>query len=545
MATMKSSPYNLRFIWMICLVAAMGGLLFGYDWVVIGGAKPFYEPHFGISGNRFYQGWAINSALVGCLFGAAIAGALSDRHGRKRLLILAGFMFTLSAVGTALAWDFFWFNTFRWIGGLGIGLASNLSPMYIAEISPAKVRGKFVSIQQLTIVIGILAAQIINWQIADPVPKVDQLRLLNSSESQIRQILGREFALAEEMQRAQDLAEPAALAEVKRKFPALSVVDVQSTGAIGPEQLSKAKEAKEAEDRQVMDTYLLATWNGQRGWRWMFAAEIVFAAAFFLLMFFVPESPRWLVKYGRNTEAEAILARVGGPAYAKAEVAVVQDTLAKEEIARVRFSDLLEPKLRKVIALGVALAVLQQWCGINVIFNYAQEVFSQAGYGVSDIMLNIVITGIVNLVFTLVALNTVDRLGRRALMLVGFGGLAAIYAVLGAGFFMKSTGAYMLILVVSAIACYAMSLAPVTWVIMSEMFPNRIRGAAMSVAVCALWVACIILVATFPYLNFWLNASGTFWLYGIICVIGFVVVLTRLPETKGKSLEQIERDWVD
>ncbi len=223
----------------------------------------------------------------------------------------------------------------------------------------------------------------------------------------------------------------------------------------------------------------------------------------------------------------------------------VKATLANEEIARVRFSDLLEPKLRKVIALGVTLAVLQQWCGINVIFYFAQDIFTEAGYGVSDIMLNIVITGVVNLAFTLVALNTVDRWGRRALMLGGFGGLALIYAVLGGAFFMKSTGAYMLVLVVAAIACYAMTLAPVTWVLMSEIFPNRIRGAAMSVAVFALWVACMIVAYTFLYLIQWLDFSGTFWLYGLICVMGFVVVLTRLPETKGKSLEQIERELAD
>ena len=294
-----------------------------------------------------------------------------------------------------------------------------------------------------------------------------------------------------------------------------------------------------------MDTYLLATWNGQHGWRWMFAAEIVFAVAFFLLMFLVPESPRWLVKYGRDAEATAILARVGGQPYAKREVSDVKQTLASEEIAQVRFSDLLEPRLAKIIALGVALAVLQQWCGINVIFNYAQEVFSAAGYGVSEIMLQIVITGIVNLVFTLVAINAVDRLGRRVLMLGGFGGLAVIYAVLGAGFYLNSTGVYMLILVVSAIACYAMTLAPVTWVLISELFPNRIRGAAMSVAVFALWLASMVLVATFPYLKSWLKASGTFWLYGFICVVGFFIMLWRLPETKGKSLEQIERELAD
>ncbi len=544
MTTQQFGRYNLGFLWMICLVAAMGGLLFGYDWVVIGGAKPFYEPYFGISGNAFYQGFAINSALVGCLFGAAIAGTLSDRFGRKRLLILAGLLFTLSAIGTALAGDFITFNVVRWIGGLGIGLASNLSPMYIAEVSPATVRGKFVSIQQLAIVIGILAAQIINWQIAQPVPQADQLRLLVSTDKQIEAAYGKEFAIDSEKQAARELADATALEAVVQAFPHLTVIST----AVDSDRLDQhdaSQQHKEIEDREIMDTYLLATWNGQRGWRWMFAAEIIFAAAFFLFMFFVPESPRWLVKYGRDAEATAILARVGGKAYAESAVLDVKNTLAGEEIARVRFADLLEPKLRKVIALGVFLAVFQQWCGINVIFNYAQEVFSKAGYGVSDIMLNIVITGVVNLVFTLVAINTVDRLGRRVLMLIGFGGLAVIYAILGAGFYRQSTGPFMLVLVVSAIACYAMSLAPVTWVLISEIFPNRIRGAAMSVAVCSLWVACIILVATFPYLNRYFDASGTFWLYGLVCVIGFFVVLFKLPETKGKSLEQIERELVD
>ena len=459
--------YNMLFLWLICFVAAMGGLLFGYDWVVIGGAKPFYEPFFNISDSPFLQGLAMSSALVGCLFGALISGILSDRFGRKRLLILAGFMFTFSAIGTALAGDFMWFNIFRWIGGVGIGLASNLSPMYIAEISPAHMRGRFVSINQLTIVIGILAAQIINWQIAKPVPGDATLEFISQS------------------------------------------------------------------------------WNGQQGWRWMFGAETVPAAMFFFLMFFVPESPRWLVKYGRDKEALNTLTRVGSQVHANAELAEIKDTLAGEEIARVNFSDLLEPRLLKIVGLGVFLAVFQQWCGINVIFNYAQEVFQAAGYGVSDIMLNIVITGIVNLAFTFVAIFTVDRFGRRILMLIGAGGLAGIYAVLGTGYYLQSTGIHMLILVVTAIACYSMSLAPITWVVISEIFPNRIRGAAMSIAVFSLWAGCTALTFTFPFLRNILGAHGVFWLYGAICVLGFIVIWRKLPETKGKSLEAIERELVD
>ena len=458
----------MAFIWLICLVAAMGGLLFGYDWVVIGGAKPFYEPYFGISdATPFLRGLAQSSALFGCLMGAVLSGIISDKSGRKRLLILSGLLFTVSAVGTAFARNFVFFNVFRIIGGIGIGLASNLSPMYIAEISPARMRGRFVSINQLTIVIGILAAQIVNWLIAQPVPE----------------------------------------------------------GA-GTE-------------------YILNSWNGQYGWRWMFGVETIPAFLFFLLMFFVPESPRWLLKSGRDEQASRILSRLGGAKYARPAIEDIKKTLAGEEIARVNFRDLFEPKLRKIVILGVFLAVLQQWCGINVIFNYAQEVFAAAGYGVSGIMFNIVITGIVNLLFTFVAIYTVDRFGRRILMLIGACGLAGIYAILGAGYYFQSTGIHMLILVISAIACYAMSLAPITWVVISEIFPNRIRGAAMSVVVSSLWLGCMILTLTFPYLKAGLGAHGAFWLYGVICVIGFVVILMKLPETKGKSLEDIERELVD
>lgn len=529
MSQAKESPaqsFNLPFLWLICSVAAMGGLLFGYDWVVIGGAKPFYEPFFGISDNSFLQGWAMSSALVGCLFGAVASGALTDRFGRRRLLILAGLLFTLSAVGTALASDFFWFNVFRLIGGGGIGLASNLSPMYIAEVSPASLRGRFVSINQLTIVIGILAAQLINWQIARPVPTADQVRLL------VRQEHRKEDLAAQK--EAETLAEREAVASVRNDFPSLELAPSVTDAA-----------AKKQEDERIMVSYLLATWNGQRGWRWMFAAEIVPAFLFFLLMFFVPESPRWLIKYDRHDQAAGVLEQVGGSAYAAKEVANIKATLDSEEIASVRFGDLFEPKLVKILGLGIFLAVFQQWCGINVIFNYAQEVFAEAGYGVSDIMFQIVITGIVNLFFTFVAIFTVDRFGRRPLMLIGSAGLAGIYAVLGAGYYLHSTGVHMLLLVVAAIGCYSMSLAPITWVVISEIFPNRIRGAAMSIAVFSLWVGCTLLTFTFPMLKGTLGAHGAFWLYGIVCVIGFLVILRWLPETKGKSLEDIEHQLVD
>lgn len=443
----------------------MGGLLFGYDWVVIGGAKPFYEKFFGLT-SASAIGWAMSSALVGCLLGALVSGGLSDRFGRKKLLILAGALFTVSAVGTALAAGFSTFVAFRLLGGVGIGLASNLSPMYIAEISPATVRGRFVSINQLTIVVGILAAQIVNWLIAEPVP----------------------------------------------------------AGATAAD--------------------ILASWNGQVGWRWMFGAETFPALAFFGLMFLVPESPRWLVKNGKSEEAGRVLARVGGTDFAAESLADIRATISADEIGRVRFRDLLESRLVKVLVVGVVLAVYQQWCGINVIFNYAQEIFTAAGYGVSDVLFNIVITGTVNLVFTLVALRLVDRLGRRPLMLAGSAGLAVIFGLIGASYAARSQGLHILLLVLVALALYALTLAPITWVLLSEIFPNRIRGAAMSVSTFSLWTACFVLTYTFPLLNQGLGSAGTFGIYAGISVLGFLFIRSRVRETKGKTLERIEREFL-
>jgi SP family sugar porter-like MFS transporter len=460
---MKDLLYNWKYLISISLISAMGGLLFGYDWVVIGGAKPFYEPFFGITDNAVMQGWAMSCALIGCLAGAVLSGWMSDRFGRKKLLILSAVIFVIASLGTGGAGSFISFVFFRMMGGIGIGLASNLSPMYIAEVTPGKVRGAFVSINQLTIVIGILAAQLINWRIARPVPA----------------------------------------------------------------------------DASVADIF--ASWNGQTGWRWMFYACTIPAGLFFILMWFVPESPRWLVKNEKsNQKARKILSKIGGSDYADSEIASIEETL-RNSSAKTGFEIIKEPGISKLLVLGIVLAIFQQWCGINVIFNYAQEVFANAGYSVSDTLFNIVITGSVNLIFTFIGMFTVDRLGRKALMLIGAGGLSCIYAVTGLMYLLHLQGLPLLIMVVTAIACYAMTLAPVTWVLLSEIFPNRIRGFAMSVGTFALWAACFVLTYSFPLLNMILKASGTFWLYGFICVLGFWFILKKLPETKGKSLEEIER----
>jgi len=459
--------YNNKYLMLITFVSAMGGLLFGYDWVVIGGAKPFYEAYFGITAIPGLQGWAMSAALIGCIIGAAISGVLSDKYGRKYLLISSAALFFLTSIATGFSSTFNLFVSARVAGGIAIGLASNLSPMYIAEISPAEARGKFVSINQLTIVVGILAAQLINWIIAKPVP-------MNATTADI-----------------------------------------------------------------------LISWNGQTGWRWMFWACAIPSALFFLFMWFVPESPRWLAKKPeKHKKVQAILARIGGDNYARNQIIEIEKSLINKE-DKPNFKTLLKPGLRTVTLIGITIAVFQQWCGINVIFNYAQEVFSAAGYGVSDILFNIVITGSVNLIFTFVGMFAVDKFGRKALMLIGAGGLAIIYAIIGSLYYSQIHGLPLLILVVVAIACYGMSLAPVTWVIISEIFPNRVRGIAMSVATFALWTACFILTYTFPIINDTLNSYGTFWLYGLICILGFLFIFKKLPETKGKSLEQIERELTD
>ena len=458
--------YNLGYVWIISLVAAMGGLLFGYDWVVIGGAKPFFEPFFNLT-RESLRGWANSCALLGCLAGAVLSGGMSDKFGRKRLLVVAALLFAVSSVLTGWASSFSWFVSFRILGGVAIGLASNLSPMYIAEVAPAHIRGRLVATNQLTIVIGILSAQIVNWLIARAVPN-------------------------------------GATAEFIRQ-----------------------------------------SWYGQYGWRWMFTAVAVPSFLFFVGSLFIPESPRWLVKNGRPDMARRVLAKIGGGPFAEAEVRDIQSTLSRREIQRVRFQDLLEPKMIKILFVGVTLAVLQQWSGINVIFNYAEEIFRGAGYGVSSIMFNIVITGAVNLLFTLIAIQTVDRFGRRALMLVGCAGIAFFHTLIGLGYMLHLKGPVVVAPVLATLACYGFSLAPITWVLISEIFPNRIRGAAVSVSTSALWIACFILTYTFPLLNGALGPAKTFWLYALICSAGCVFIFLRVPETKGKTLEQIERELVD
>ena len=459
------NTFNKGFVYFICFVSAMGGLLFGYDWVVIGGAKPFYELYFGIADNASSQGLAMTMALIGCLIGAMVCGSLADKIGRRNLLIGSALVFLLSSIATGAMSTFWSFLIARFFGGIGIGIASGLSPMYIAEVAPTHIRGRLVSLNQMTIVLGILAAQITNWLIADPIPA--------------------EF---------------------------------------GQEEIA-------------------ASWNGQMAWRWMFWAAAVPSTAFLILAFFIPESPRWLALVGRNKEALGILGRIGGSDYAHNELSAVEEA-NKDAKKQGGLKMLFSRPMRKVLVIGIVIAVFQQWCGTNVIFNYAQEIFQSAGYAIGDVLFNIVVTGIANVVFTIVAIFTIDKLGRKALMIMGAGGLCGIYAILGICYYFHVTGVGMIVLVVAAIACYAMTLGPCTWVLLAEIFPNRVRAVAVATSTFALWVGSSTLTFTFPLLNQALGSYGTFWVYSGVCLCGLLFCIFVLPETKGKSLEELEKKLV-
>jgi SP family xylose:H+ symportor-like MFS transporter len=456
--TVSDAELRTRYLWMIASIAALGGLLFGYDWVVIGGARPFYEAYFHLT-TPAAVGWANSCALLGCFLGSLTAGTLSDRLGRKKVLLLSAFLFALSSVLTGWAMSFPFFIVWRIAGGVAIGLASNVSPTYIAEISPAAWRGRLVSLNQLALVIGIVAAQVVNWRIAAHV-----------------------------------------------------------SGAA---------------------TISAASWNAQFGWRWMFTAVAVPAVVFLVLTPFIPESPRWLSGSGEDKKALDVLSSIGGQRYAEAELASIRHSLRSSGQAG-SWSALFARPLRALLLIGVSLAVLQQWCGINIIFNYAAEIYRSAGYGISDVMFNIVITGTVNLVFTILAMLLIDSVGRRGLMLFGCVGIGVSHLLACLAYRAGAQGFWVLMLTLTAIACYAVSLAPVTWVLITELFPNNVRATAVSISVAALWISSFALTYTFPFLTAAFSTSGTFLLYGAVCMVGFLFVYLCVPEMKGQSLEQME-----
>ncbi|MDR3094273.1 MAG: sugar porter family MFS transporter [Bacteroidales bacterium] len=463
---MSKVSYNYGYIWLLTIAASMGGFLFGYDWVVVGGAKPFYEPFFGIADNPALQGWGTSSAMIGCMIGAFVCFLTTERWGRKKLLAAAGVIFFVSAVGIAFCNSFFWYNIWRVIGGLSIGATLNLSPVYISEMVPSHIRGKFVSINQLLINVGMLICQTINWSIA-----------------------------------------------------------AAHNEGIDPSAVE-----------------FVNTWNAQIGWRWMFGAVAVPAVLFFGMMVAVPESVRWLVKNKQSTKAKATLVKIGGEEYAASELQKIEETVATEDTG-MDFKALLQPKMLKILGLGFFLAMLQQWCGMNVTFYYAADIFKNAGYGINDVMFQIVVIGGIAMLSVVATILMIDRVGRKRLMLLGTAAMTLIYGIIGLLFHQEITGLPVVIFVLLNVLAYQLTLAPIVWVILSEIFPNRIRGAAMSLSALVLWVGNFSLTYSFPSIKESIGWANNFWLYGGICLVGFVILYFILPETKNKTLEQIEKDF--
>ena len=445
------------YVGMISGVAALGGLLFGYDTAVIAGAIGFLRSHFSLDAAA--TGWAASCALLGCLAGAGIAGLVADRMGRKRALLLAAFLFTLSGIWSAIPSTMAEFTIARILGGIGIGTASVVCPLYIAEVAPAARRGRLVTFNQLAIVIGILLVYFVNYFIA----------------------------------------------------------------RLGSED-----------------------WNVATGWRWMFGSEAFPAVVFFALTLFIPESPRWLLQRGRAEEARRILTRVGGADHAGSELRAIAAALAVEPGSTVQ---LLQPGLRRAFLIGAVLAVLQQVTGINVFMYYAPEIFKQLGAGTDVALLQTVAVGVVNLAFTIVALRTVDRLGRKRLMIIGAAGMAICLTGLGFAAYAGILAVWVLVFVLGFIACFAMSLGPVVWIIIAEIFPTKIRGRAMAMATLLLWAANYVVSQTFPIINehpalvAMFHHAFPFWLYAAFCASTVFFVWRVVPETKGQSLEEIESLW--
>jgi MFS transporter, SP family, xylose:H+ symportor len=434
--------YNWLFLIGISLVSAMGGYLFGFDFAVITGGLPFLRDQFGL--DAYWEGFTTGSLALGCMFGCLVAGGLADKYGRKPGLMVAAITFALSSLAMSMAPNLTFFVAARFFAGIGVGMASMLSPMYIAEISPAGMRGRMVAINQLTIVLGQVITHFENFQLRE----------------------------------------------------------------IGPD-----------------------------AWRWMFGLGVVPSLLFFGGVFFLPESPRWLLGKGRENEARRTLGRIGNQDFVNNTVEAIRKTFHGE--TKTNFRQIFEKAIFPAVLVGIGLAVFQQFCGINVVFNYTTNIFKSIGASTSEQLLQAVYISIANLIFTLFAMTLVDRWGRRPLMLIGAGGLAVLYVIIGFILY-GGTGHGLSVFILMAIGIYAMSLAPLTWVLISEIFPNRVRGVATAIAVLSLWAAYFILVFSFPIIEKNFGDASAFWGYAVICVIGFFFILMKVKETKGKTLEEIE-----
>ena len=438
---------NSLYLYFICLVATMGGLMFGFDIAIISGAVPFIQPYFGW--NELQLGWGVSSLLVGAIVGAFGSGVLSDRYGRKNVLIVVALFFAVSCIFTALATSSVIFITARVFGGLAVGAASVLSPMYVAEVAPPKNRGMLVSIYQLAIVLGILCSYTINYGLH----------------------------------------------------------------------------------------------NIDNNWRWMFATGIIPSVLFFAGLFFIPESPRWLYKAGRKEESLKVLTKIGGESLAKTEIQEISASLERN-VSSVSAGELFKPSVRKVMLVGFVLAVLVQISGINTIVDYAPKILLAAGVEINNALLQTSLVGFINFIFTFVAIFFIDKLGRRALYLIGSMGMVITLLMLAVSFYLKLEGIFTLICILMFIAFFASCIGPVFWTLVSEIFPNRIRGKALAFASFTQWVFNFLVVLLFPHFLKTLGGATTFLFLALMSALQWLFTYLNVPETKGKSLEEIEHHWM-
>ena len=445
-ATIPTATGSTGYVYLIAAVAALGGLLFGFDTAIINGALVFLKKDFGLSDGQ--TEWAASSILFGAVLGAAAAGWLTDRYGRRRLLFGAALLFTLSSLAAAVPRTLTEFVAARLVGGLAIGVASLLAPLYIAEVAPAPIRGKLVTLNQLAIVTGILLAYLTSYYLAD---------------------------------------------------------------------------------------------RGLVAWRWMFASAALPSALFMFALLLVPESPRWLLGRGREAEARRTLTRLNGPA-AAAEATAIYAALAAERGAA---ASLWQPRLRRPLRIAVVLAVLQQVTGINTILYYGSLIFTEhSGQSTSSAIGANALIGGINFAGTIVALFVIDRVGRKPLLLLASGGMALALGALVVALELHAPGPWLLGLIMGYVACFAVGLGPGVWVIITEIFPTAVRGRAASVATVALWVACTVISFTFLSLVKAAGLAGAFGLYAVLSAFTFVFVWRGVPETKGRTLEEIERTWL-
>jgi|TARA_R110000744_G_scaffold131911_1_gene240131 SP family arabinose:H+ symporter-like MFS transporter len=443
---------NMKYVYLITAVAALGGLLFGYDTAVIAGAIGFLQTKFALSSAM--TGWAASSAIWGCLFGAMIAGFASDKLGRKKVLLATAVLFSISAIGSAIPNTLSQFVAARFLGGVGVGAASMLSPLYISEIAPAKMRGMLVSLYQLAIVLGINFVYFVNLKIAN----------------------------------------------------------------VGTE-----------------------SWNIDMGWRYMLGSEIIPALLFFLLLFLVPESPRWLTLKGREKEAAAILEKVNGKEKGGEVLNEIKETI---KVEKGTWQELFSTKLRRALIIGLVLALFSQITGINAIIYYAPEIFKNIGFGTDSALQQTLTIGFVNTIFTFVAIYFIDRIGRRTLLLWGLSGMIVCLFGTGLVFYLGlSSSIWTLIFILGFIASFSSSLGPIPWVLISEIFPTKIRGLAMSFATMTLWLGVVAITQFTPIMLENLGGAYTFWIFMANAVFLLIFVYKKVPETKGRTLEEIELSW--